>query len=276
MNNFSILQDRRSPAEAGQDWKKIRQHRIEAENKTQEKIQQVIDKQLEKIHDEIKKTMEFAMNNLNNEAAILQKFKELGTIVFNSTMIVLQNTTEITLEQLREQYHLSAQDIKSIKIVKSMLCYEGSPEAMKQNIENNYQSYALSISREKDTQRDERGTRKKTPANRDGRLPRRTQGLQQSLLGYALTIMDTEAMYLNNHLLMNVAQRYAQYGECVSGEYCTSYDDLGNCTQYCDGVHSLATLYSRKQPPFHPNCHCFYVFYTINELNDSNKEEKEE
>ena len=133
------------------------------------------------------------------------------------------------------------------------LCYDGNEKALEDRVINIYRQYANQLKTEKQV---------------------RPDTLMYSLAGLMLRIMDTEAMYLSNHLLALVEPGHAQFGEYVSGENCTSNEPESICDQYCDGIHTLATLHQRV-PPFHPNCHCFAVYYTIDELNDSNKEEKE-
>ena len=134
----------------------------------------------------------------------------------------------------------------------AQFCYDEDENELKTRFTDIYSGYADQAAKEKNF---------------------RVDTMMYSLFGLTYRIADTEAMYLSNHLLKIV--KFGEFGEYVSGENCVSDDPSGICDQYCNGIHSVAMLHQHI-PPFHPNCHCFAVYYTIDELNDSNKEEKEE
>lgn len=234
----------------------LRNKKIEAHDRYAKDLQQIIDLNMEIIFAYLKQ-MRDALNEDLTKSPTRKDTNWAAPILMNTGNRIFVQIDRIRAKtfQLTKTY-IETQKIgtfpNAIKLAD--FCYDGDHNKFKQRVLDIFARYAAQLRIEKTS---------------------RPDTMMYSLFGLMFRIADTESMYIANHLLALASKGEAQFGEYVSGENCISKDPVGVCDQYCNGIHTLATLH-RKIPPFHPNCHCFAVYYTIDELNDSNKEEKEE
>lgn len=187
-------------------------------------------------------------DDVEQKRATPDRFLAAGRQTIPFIHLIRKHTFDLTKKYIQSQKLGSIP--KGIKLTN--FCYDQDETKLNNRITDIFKNYSSQISIESDP---------------------RAKTMTYSLFGLMFRIANTESMYISNHLLALVDKPNAQFGEYVSGENCTSADDRGNCDNFCDGIHTLATLH-RRVPPFHPNCNCFAIYYTIDELNDSNKEEQ--
>lgn len=71
-------------------------------------------------------------------------------------------------------------------------------------------------------------------------------------------IMDTETLYVSNHVIHGKLKKYATHVEVVGVAECT--DNSGLCETYVNkGKIPIEEL--EELPPYHPDCECEVVYY---------------
>lgn len=184
----------------------------------------------------------------DNPLATATKIRNTGQQISKLVEKIRQSTAKITQRYIKENKIGEFPKVLDL----DHWCYDGDIKKLDKRVANLFNTYADQALKEDIF---------------------RPDTMTYSLFGLVFRIANTESMYLANHLLMVVSKDKAQFGEYVSGENCISDDEPNICDNFCNGIHTLATLH-RRVPPFHPNCNCFAIYYTIDELNDSNKEEQ--
>lgn len=230
----------------------IKEKRKEAQLEYQQQFNQIIDKKLEEVYPDISSTINIAFQHLKDTQFVINSFHNLSNKTFDNLIEVLALINKLSLNELKEIYNFSKNDIQQLQGLEELV-YEGSFKNLKQHMDDIFNKYARSFL-EIDTQVNENN---------------RKTALQISIMRHMNIIFHTEALYFNNHKLAISIKGRASFCEIVSGENCTSHQI--NCDDFHGQIHPLAWL-NNHNPPYHPNCHCFPIFYTMNEVKDNTKE----
>ena len=73
-------------------------------------------------------------------------------------------------------------------------------------------------------------------------------------------VMDTETLYVSNHVIHGKIKKYATHSEVIGAATCLEHEE-------CDYYTSLGKIPIEKLdklPPYHPNCRCMVVYYIDN------------
>lgn len=223
----------------------LRNKKIQAHDQFSQDLRNTTDIYMQEVYS-ILKQLRDQVDEESNPLTVATSIRNTGQHISKLVEKIRQSAAKITQRYIKENKIGEFPKVLDL----DHWCYDGDVKKLDERVANLFNTYADQALKEDIF---------------------RPDTMTYSLFGLVFRIANTESMYLANHLLMLASKGSAQFGEYVSGENCPNSEMI--CDHYCNGIHTLATLHQRI-PPFHPNCNCFAIYYTIDELNDSNKKEQ--